>query len=58
VLRVGQLDAEMLDQEVLQILKAPLEKALGLISVCYTSYEPAERSDNIRPDGTHSLSQN
>jgi peroxin-2 len=34
-LRVGQFDAEILDQELLQILKAPIEKALGLISVSH-----------------------
>jgi peroxin-2 len=34
VLRVGQLDAELLDQELLQILTEPLGKAIGLIQVC------------------------
>ena len=34
VLRVGQLDAELLDQELLQILTDPLTKAIGLIQVC------------------------
>ena len=34
VLRVGQLDAELLDQELLQILTDPLAKAIGLIRVC------------------------
>lgn len=32
-LRIGQLDAELLDQELLQILKEPVNKALGLVSV-------------------------
>lgn len=32
-LRVGQLDAELLDQELLQILSEPISKALGLIQV-------------------------
>jgi peroxin-2 len=34
VLRVGQLDAELLDQELLQILTDPLAKAIGLVQVC------------------------
>jgi peroxin-2 len=33
--RVGQLDAEILDQELLQVLKEPISKALGLLSVRY-----------------------
>lgn len=37
VLRVGQLDAELLDQELLQILTDPLAKAIGLIRVCISS---------------------
>jgi peroxin-2 len=32
-LRVGQLDAEILDQELLQLLKEPISKALSLLSV-------------------------
>ncbi|KAF8528820.1 peroxisomal biogenesis factor 2 [Hysterangium stoloniferum] len=41
VLRVGQLDAELLDQELLQILKEPFYKALGLIHSSYRSrFEP------------------
>lgn len=32
-LRVGQLDAELLDQELLHLLKDPIEKATSLISV-------------------------
>jgi peroxin-2 len=35
--RVGQLDAEILDQELLQVLKEPISKALGLLSVRYTN---------------------
>ena len=34
VLRVGQLDAELLDQELLQILTDPLAKGIGLVQVC------------------------
>jgi len=37
-LRLGQLDAEILDQELLQILKVPLEKALGVIYVRQSQY--------------------
>jgi len=33
VVRVGQLDAELLDQELVQILKEPILKALSLVSV-------------------------
>ncbi|KAJ3573346.1 hypothetical protein NP233_g2484 [Leucocoprinus birnbaumii] len=33
VVRVGQLDAELLDQELAQILQEPITKALSLISV-------------------------
>ena len=33
VLRVNQLDAELLDEELVQTLKEPLAKALGLINV-------------------------
>ena len=33
VLRVGQLDAELLDIELVNILRDPLSKALGLVSV-------------------------
>ena len=32
VLRVNQLDAELLDEELLQVLQEPLAKALGLIN--------------------------
>ena len=35
VLRVGQLDSELLDQELLQLLKEPITKALGLIQVSF-----------------------
>ena len=31
--RVGKLDAELLDQELVQVLQEPLTKALNLISV-------------------------
>lgn len=32
-MRVGKLDAELLDQELVQVLQEPLMKALNLISV-------------------------
>ena len=35
VLRVGQLDAELLDEELVQLLQTPLNKALGLLNVRY-----------------------
>lgn len=34
--RVGQVDAELLDQELLHLLKEPIAKALGIISVRLT----------------------
>ena len=33
ILRVGQLDAELLDAELVNLLRDPLSKALGLINV-------------------------
>jgi peroxin-2 len=33
IMRVGQLDAELLDQELIQLLQEPLFKALSLIRV-------------------------
>lgn len=37
IFRVGQLDAELLDQELVQLLQEPLSKALGLINVSITT---------------------
>lgn len=37
VIRVGQLDSELLDQELVQLLQEPLNKALYLISVSMNS---------------------
>jgi len=34
ILRVGQLDSELLDQELVHLLKEPLNKAIALINVC------------------------
>jgi hypothetical protein len=34
ILRVGQLDAELLDVEFVNLLRDPLSKALGLVNVC------------------------
>lgn len=33
ILRVGKIDAELLDEELLQILLSPMTKALGLFNV-------------------------
>jgi hypothetical protein len=33
ILRVGQLDAELLDVELVNLLRDPLSKALGLVNV-------------------------
>lgn len=33
ILRVGQIDAELLDQELAQILQEPITKALSLVDV-------------------------
>jgi peroxin-2 len=33
IMRVGQLDSELLDQELVQLLKEPLNSALSLINV-------------------------
>ena len=33
ILRVGQLDAELLDAELVNLLREPLSKALGLVNV-------------------------
>ena len=37
VLRVGQLDAELLDEELTQTLQEPLMKALATLNVRYAS---------------------
>lgn len=34
MLRVGQLDAELLDQELVHLLCEPLQKSLNLVNVC------------------------
>ena len=42
ILRVGQLDAELLDVELVNLLRDPLSKALGLVNVCTpASYIPS-----------------
>jgi peroxin-2 len=33
IIRVGQLDSELLDQELVHLLQEPLNKALGLVNV-------------------------
>lgn len=35
IIRVGQLDAELLDQELAQLIQEPINKALSLINVCF-----------------------
>lgn len=35
IIRVGQLDAELLDKELASLIQEPLNKALSLINVCY-----------------------
>ncbi|SRR5229473_4593623 len=51
VLRVGQLDAELLDVELVNLLRDPLSKALGLVNVrlprltIYSWLYPLEVSD-------------
>jgi peroxin-2 len=39
IVRVGQLDAELLDQELAQVLQEPIAKALSLISVRHIPLE-------------------
>jgi peroxin-2 len=34
IIRVGQLDSELLDQELVQLLQDPLNKTLALVNVC------------------------
>lgn len=45
VLRVGQLDAELLDQELAQVLQEPITKALSLLSVRSPDYLLASSSN-------------
>lgn len=35
IMRVGQLDSELLDQELLQLLKEPISKSLDALNVCF-----------------------
>lgn len=39
IMRVGQLDAELLDQELVHLLCEPLKKALNLVNVCLYLYQ-------------------
>ena len=34
IIRVGQLDSELLDQELVQLLQDPLNRTLALVNVC------------------------
>lgn len=36
IVRVGQLDAELLDLELAQILQEPISRALSFINVCWS----------------------
>ena len=38
ILRVGQLDAELLDVELVNLLRDPLSKALGLVNVHHSLF--------------------
>lgn len=40
VIRVGQLDSDLLDQELVQLLKEPLNKTITLLNVDRISIEP------------------
>jgi hypothetical protein len=61
VLRVGQLDAELLDIELVQLLRQPLSTALGLIKVraslypLFRSSDFFERQDSVQPSTMSSL---
>ncbi|OCB87555.1 hypothetical protein A7U60_g5461 [Sanghuangporus baumii] len=48
VLRVNQLDAELLDEELVQLLQEPLAKALSLVNVVFRSKLEPELSLFIR----------
>ena len=45
ITRVGKLDAELLDQELVQVLQEPLTKAMNMISVRYVFYLRGSRCD-------------
>jgi len=34
IIRVGQIDSELLDEELVHLLQEPLNKALSLVNVC------------------------
>lgn len=46
IVRVGQLDAELLDQELVQLLKDPLVKALSLVNVSQSLLDPDHIDSN------------
>ena len=46
-LRVGQLDSELLDQELLQLLREPIYKSLDIINVRSKRLENAQK--NVEP---------
>jgi peroxin-2 len=47
VVRVGQLDAELLDKELAQVLQEPITKALSLASVCDLHKNSHLRTDQL-----------
>ena len=48
VTRVGKLDAELLDQELVQVLQEPLNKALNLINVRIYLHSMTRNSANCQ----------
>ena len=46
-LRVGQLDSELLDQELLQLLREPIYKSLDILNVRFIRLESAQT--NVEP---------
>lgn len=47
IVRVGQLDAELLDQELAQVLQEPITRALSLINVRHIPYMLKRRSEQV-----------
>lgn len=47
ITRVSQLDAELLDQELAQLLQEPIGKALALVNVC-SLYDQPSKGDSFR----------
>lgn len=49
-LRVGQLDSELLDQELLQLLREPIYKSLDILNVRSMRLENAQKQCGARAD--------